>query len=153
MTQTYLGGCHSGAVRYEANIDLSQGTLKCNCSICSKTRAWLVAVDGADFRLLSGAEALSDYQFGQQRIHHLFCKTCGIKSFGRGSGRDGKEFFAILVNCLEGVPDAELAQLPVMYVDGRNDDLGAAPIETRHLCDPRLICRTSIARCGDLPRR
>ena len=70
--------------------------MRCNCSICSKARAWLVGVDGTDFRLLSGADALSDYQFG-------------------------------------AIPDAELAALPVMYVDGRHDNFEAAPAETRHL--------------------
>lgn len=133
MKQTYSGGCHCGAVRYEADIDLSKGTLKCNCSICSKARAWLVAVDGEDFRLLSGTDALSEYQFGAKRIHHLFCKHCGIKSFGRGSGPDGKESVAVLVSSLENVPDAELAALPIMFVDGRNDDFQSPPAQTRHL--------------------
>jgi hypothetical protein len=109
MKQTYLGGCHCGAVRYEVDMDLSQGTVKCNCSICSKARAWLAAVDSADFRLLRGEDALTDYQFGGTQIHHLFCRTCGIKSFGRGRGPDGKEFIAIMVSCLENVPDPELA--------------------------------------------
>jgi hypothetical protein len=132
MKQTYTGGCHCGAVRYEADIDLSQGTLKCNCSICSKARAWLIAVDSKNFRLLNGADALSDYQFGARRIHHLFCRKCGVKSFGR-SGADGKEFFAVMVSCLENIQDAELAALPVTYVDGRNDNFESPPEETRHL--------------------
>ena len=87
MKQTYTGGCHCGAVRYEADMDLSQGTLKCNCSMCRKMRAWLVGIGSDDFRLLKGQEALSDYQFGSKNIHHLFCKHCGVKSFGRGAGR------------------------------------------------------------------
>jgi hypothetical protein len=133
MKQTYQGGCHCGTVRYEVDLDLSQGTLRCNCSICSKARAWLAAVGSADFRLLKGADALTDYQFGTRQIHHLFCKHCGVKSFGRGRGSDGKEFVAIMVSCLENVPDAELAALPILYVDGRNDDMQAAPAETHHL--------------------
>lgn len=132
MKQTYTGGCHCGAVRYEADLDLSKGTLKCNCSVCSKARAWLVAASGTDFRLLSGAEALSEYQFGAHRIRHLFCEHCGIKSFGRAAGNDNG-FVAVMVSCLDNISDAELASLPVMYVDGRNDNFKAPPAETRHL--------------------
>lgn len=132
MKQTYSGGCHCGAVRFEADIDLSQGTVKCNCSICSKARAWLTAVDPGDFRLLQGADTLSEYRFGTQRMGYLFCKTCGIKSFGRGNGGRG-EFIAVMISCLENVPDAELAKLPVTYVDGRHDNFQAPPAETRHL--------------------
>lgn len=133
MKQTYTGGCHCGAVRYEADIDLSQGTLKCNCSICSKSRAWLAAVDSGSFRLQSGADAFGEYQFGAERIRHLFCKTCGVKSFSRGKGGGGREFVAVMISCLDNVPDDELAKLTVMYVDGRSDNFQAPPAETRHL--------------------
>src|SRR6185503_19234264 len=64
MKQTYTGGCHYGAIRYEADMDLKQGTIRCNCSIYSKSRAWLTTVSAGDFRLLQGAHALGDYQFG-----------------------------------------------------------------------------------------
>jgi hypothetical protein len=133
MKRAYRGGCHCGAVRYQVDLDLSQATVRCNCSICSKARAWLTAVDPADFRLLHGEGALSDYQFGTKQIHHLFCKTCGIKSFARGRGPDGTEFIAVLVSCLEDVTDAELAAVPVAYIDGRSDDFQSPPAETRHL--------------------
>jgi hypothetical protein len=133
MKQTYSGGCHCGAVRYEADLDLSHGTLRCNCSMCGKTRAWLVAAEAGDFRLLRGADALSDYQFGTRRIHHLFCRNCGVKSFSRGNGSDGKEHFAVAVSCLDDVADAELAALPVIYVDGRNNDFRSQPAETRYM--------------------
>lgn len=132
MKQTYSGGCHCGAVRFEADMDLSQGTLKCNCSICGKARAWLAFVGPSDFRLLQGADVLGDYQFGPKRVHHLFCKTCGVKSFGQVHA-PGSEGVAVMVSCLDNIPAAELAALPVMYVNGLHDDFAAPPAETRHL--------------------
>jgi hypothetical protein len=133
MKKTYAGGCHCGAVRYEADMDLSEGTVKCNCSICSKGRTWLAAVNAQDFRLLKGADDLHTYQFNKHKISHMFCKTCGIKSFGRSLDESGKGFYAVMMNTVEGIPDAELASLPVTYVDGRQDNFKAAPAETRHL--------------------
>lgn len=133
MKQIYSGGCHCGAVRFEADIDFSKGTFRCNCSICGKGRTWLTGIGASDFRLLKGEDALTDYQFGQKRIHHYFCKHCGIKTFGRAPMPDGSQGVAVVVTCLENVSDAELASLPIAYLDGRRDNFQAAPAETRHL--------------------
>jgi hypothetical protein len=133
MMKTYSGGCHCGAVRYEADLDLAEGTVKCNCSICSKSRTWLAAVGPGKFRLLKGADSLSEYQFGTKQIRHMFCKTCGIKSFARSASPEGQDSGVVIVSCLDNVPDAELAAAPVIYVNGRKDDFASAPEVTAHL--------------------
>jgi len=128
MKRTYQGGCHCGAVRFEADIDLAQGTFKCNCSTCFKTRAWLAGVPASDFRLLTDEKALADYQFGKHRIHHRFCRTCGVRPFSRSGDQ-----LAVRVNCLDGVDAQELIDAPVKYFNMRHDDMKSPPAETRHL--------------------
>ena len=61
--KTYAGSCHCGAVRFEAEIDLSEATSRCNCSICAKARAWFVLVRPDRFRQIAGADAQTEYQW------------------------------------------------------------------------------------------
>ena len=133
MKKTYQGSCHCGRVRFEADIDLAQGTFKCNCSICTKVRNWLAAVAPADFRLLAGESELTEYQFHTRRVHHLFCRHCGVRPFGWGDTPDAGKFYAVSVACLDDVDPAELIGAPVQYVDGRNERWDQVPAETRHL--------------------
>ncbi len=134
MNKTYTGSCHCGAVRFEVEMDLAAGTSKCNCSICRKTRAWNTTVKPAAFRLLKGENALSDYQFGGKNGHHLFCKTCGVRSFGRGYVEQiGGDFVSINLGALDNASDEELANAPVQLMNGRDDDWFSAPREARYL--------------------
>ena len=113
---TYAGSCHCGRVRYEVTSDLAKGpVVSCNCSMCGRKGTLLTFVGADQFKLLQGEDALTDYQFNKHVIHHLFCKTCGIKSFSRGMGKDGPTV-AINVRCLDGF---EPSQFQIKEIDGR----------------------------------
>jgi len=112
----YTGSCHCGNVRYEVELELGT-VIACNCSICSRA-GWLLTFVPADkFKLLAGEDSLTDYQFNRKNIHHLFCTTCGVRSFCRGSDKSGNELRGINVRCLEGV---DIDALTVNKVDGKS---------------------------------
>jgi hypothetical protein len=133
MMRTYHGSCHCGAVRFTVELDLAQGTSKCNCSVCTKARFWKAFVPAEALRLLEGARDLADYQFGSRTIHHRFCRHCGTKPFGSGHTEALGDFHAVNVACLDNVSDADLAAIPVAFQDGRHDRWDRMPDETRYL--------------------
>jgi hypothetical protein len=113
--KTYKGSCHCGKVKYEATSDLAK-VMECNCSHCSRKGFLLSFVPEDHFKLLAGEGETTTYHFNKRHIDHMFCKTCGVQSFGAGKSPDGKRVFAVNVRCLEGV---EPSTLTVTQVNGR----------------------------------
>jgi len=136
MKKTYHGSCHCGAVRFEADIDLAKGTTRCNCSICTKARAWFAIVKADQFRMMAGADALTDYQWTPPgkpgpNLHYRFCKTCGIRPFAQGEQEAlGGVFYAVAIAALDDADPDELA-VSIKYVDGRHDHYDKVPEDTR----------------------
>jgi len=112
--KNYTGGCKCGKVRYEVQADIGE-VITCNCSRCRKVGALLSAVAMSDFKLLSGENEMTDYQFNKRVIHHPFCTTCGIHSYSYGKGPGGRDMVMLNVRCLDSV-DAD--QFKVKKFDG-----------------------------------
>ena len=126
--QTYTGGCHCGAGRFEATIDLSAPVSRCNCSICTKVAPSTAIVKPSAFRLLSGQGALARYQWGGKTGTRCFCQHCGVHCSGPGHLEMlGGDFVSINVNALDGVDPSALR---VIYFDGRHDNWQSGPRET-----------------------
>ena len=135
MLKTYTGSCHCGAVRFEADVDISAGTGKCNCTICTKMRLWSVDAAPEVFRLTAGQSELTDYRGANPVAHHLFCRNCGVRPFEwvDTPNMSGSKYYNLNVACLDGVDIDELMSAPVTFYDGLNNNWGESPAETRHL--------------------
>lgn len=113
---TIVGGCHCGAVRYEAEADL-RNVVECNCSHC-QTKGFILAFTPSEkFRLISGEKKLTEYRFNKHAIAHRFCSDCGVQPFGLGSQPDGQQMAAINLRCVD---DLDLATLEPQKIDGKN---------------------------------
>lgn len=115
--QTHSGQCHCGAVRFSAKTDFS-GLGDCNCSRCRRLGWVMQSLPASDFTLIAGEDNLTTYRFNTEMIDHLFCKTCGIESFARGSDGKGNEMMMINVNCLENPPAFDRSA--IKHWDGAN---------------------------------
>ena len=117
------GGCHCGAVRFEVDLPDAFEVEDCNCSICAKSGNIHVIVPASRFRLLSGEDNLTEYTFNTGGAKHLFCKTCGIKSYY--VPRSNQDGFAVTWRCLDDWMDLDVTICPF---DGQNWEDNAAAL-------------------------
>lgn len=110
------GGCHCGAVRFRAETPQEVSLSDCNCSICSATGFLHLIVSHSDFVLETDNAALTSYRFGTGAANHLFCSTCGIKSFYQP--RSHPDCWSINFNCVD---EGHGLKATIRAFDGRSD--------------------------------
>jgi len=116
------GGCHCGAVRFEAELPAPPvPALDCNCSICRATGFLHIVVPHEEFELLTGRDVLISYRFGTGAAEHLFCGRCGVKSFYQP--RSHPDAWSVNANCLD-----ESVELAIETFDGRNWEQAASSL-------------------------
>lgn len=75
------------------------------------------------FRLLSGADALSEYTFGTGAAKHRFCRHCGIKAFY--VPRSHPDGIDVNARCLDA---GSVAALDVVPFDDADRDAATAAL-------------------------
>ena len=108
------GGCHCGKVRFKVRSTF-ESALLCNCSICQRTGFVHLIVEKEDFQLLSGEQNLENYQFGSQIAKHLFCRSCGVKSYY--VPRSHPDSYSVNLRCVENL---DLGSINIIPFDGQN---------------------------------
>jgi hypothetical protein len=117
------GGCHCGAVRFEAALPEVIEAQACNCSICEKIGFIHVIVPESRFHITAGEDRLTRYTFNTGVAQHLFCSTCGVKSFYRP--RSNPDGWSVNARCLD---DANALDIRIEPFDGRNWEANAASL-------------------------
>jgi len=112
---THRGGCHCGRVRFEAQAPARVQVTECNCSMCARSGYLHLIVPKERFKLVSGAEALTTYQFNTGTARHLFCSVCGVKSFY--VPRSHPDGYSVNARCLD---EGTLEEMTIVRKDGKN---------------------------------
>ena len=110
----HTGGCHCGRVAFEVRAPARLQVAECNCSICAKSGYLHLIVPKSQLRLLRGEESLTTYTFNTGRAKHLFCSTCGVKSFY--VPRSHPDGYSVNARCLD---PATIEAIEVEPLDGR----------------------------------
>lgn len=121
LARWHSGGCHCRAVRFEVQLPDAFEVEDCNCTMCAMSGNIHVIVPASRFRLLQGKDNLSEYTFNTGTAKHLFCKTCGIKSFY--IPRSNPDGFAVTWRALDSWMDLNVTIVPF---DGQNWEANAA---------------------------
>lgn len=124
----HKGGCHCGRIRFEVDAPGDLEVNECNCSICRLTGILHLIVRKDDFRLVSGQDDLSTYQFNTGVARHFFCAVCGVKSFY--IPRSNPDGYSVNARCLD---PGTVTSMTIETFDGRNWEAHAHTL--RHLTE------------------
>ena len=115
MMLTHCGGCHCGRVRFEVIAPAAIVVDDCDCSICRMMGFLHLIVPKERFKLLQGSDALTTYTFNTGAAKHLFCATCGVKSFY--VPRSHPDGYSVNARCLD---EGTVTAMRVERCDGKN---------------------------------
>jgi hypothetical protein len=108
----WLGSCHCGAVKFRVEAEPEELT-HCDCSLCARRNAVMMAVHESALTVLEGEDRLSLYQWNTRRAQHRFCSVCGVYTFHRK--RSKPDHYGVNVFCLEGF---DPASVPLRQAEG-----------------------------------
>ena len=81
-----------------------------------------IMVPHEEFELVTGRNALTSYRFGTGAADHLFCSTCGVKSFYQP--RSHPDAWSVNANSLD-----QQVELAIEHFDGRHWEQAKATLD------------------------
>lgn len=128
--EKHKGSCFCQKVKYEVNIDLSEGTIRCNCTYCLKTRQWGSYVPSSNFTITEGKDELTKF-VGKNNGGFFFCRHCGTRIYSETTW-DGNKV-SINVNTLDDLDRKQFSELKITYIDGYNETWESLTQDTNYL--------------------
>lgn len=128
--QAHEGGCHCGAVRFRVHLPDTLEAEECNCSICAMSGNIHVIVPATRFERLRGESNLEKYTFNTGAAQHLFCKTCGVKSYY--IPRSNPDGVAVTWRCID---DWQSLNVTINPFDGQNWEANAGALAHKSKAD------------------
>jgi hypothetical protein len=121
----FHGSCHCGKIKFQANIDLSKESGKCNCTFCRKTSFWSSKVGIEDFKLSEGEENKKIYTNSPEYGYYVFCDHCGTRLYGYSPKTEwSEEGYSIRIQTLDDISIEEMNSMPIKYYNGIDDTWG-----------------------------
>jgi len=121
--KAHAGGCHCGAVRFEAQLPARVEAQSCNCSMCNKLGFIHIIVPESRFRITASEDAITTYSFNTGVAKHTFCSVCGVKAFYRP--RSNPDGWSVNARCLD---DPSALDIEISAFDGKNWEAHAASL-------------------------
>ena len=105
MIPSQTGRCLCGGVRFELS-EPARAAGYCHCTRCQRRTGTASSaqarIDGATFRLLSGADLVQGWRHPDGGFEKCFCRTCGAHLFSRDP--DGSGQMSIRMSAFDGDP-------------------------------------------------
>jgi hypothetical protein len=108
----YKGGCLCGAVQFEITGPI-RNIVHCHCSRCRKAQGSAFATNGivkaGDFKIISGADALTGYESSPGQIKY-FCNICGSPIMSKTESKPEQ------VRVRIGAIDSDIEERPMAHI-------------------------------------
>ena len=114
MTESLVACCHCGEVRI-AIPALPETVTECNCSVCHRYGARWAYFTRDRVELLSGADRIAPYSWGDRTIEFFHCTRCGCLTHYESVERQEHSRVGINTRML---PPETLEGIAVRHFDG-----------------------------------
>ncbi len=106
------GNCHCGSVQFSIPQSLDMSALRrCNCSLCKRRGAIMLACPIDDVKIEQGAEHLVRYKWNTKVATHHFCSKCGIMTHHQR--RTTPEICSVNVGCIDEFDHLSFNDVPM----------------------------------------